>query len=226
VTWIGAQLGAKLGRDGRRDAGLDVFHASADGGDLRRGEQTLGGFAGELQRVQALVFAGEIARIEAGLGEGALFLGREIEDKAAPAFVAEADELAIGGDEEGEFLLRELGVGDVELHAEIKPIDSGFADIESDLRGERIVTERGELGVEPDFVFGGQIANPFGECGGEVGAERSVPLVRVDVPGEAELREDFADAREWLASHERGRGAVHRRRPAFGGGEVSSGSGS
>ena len=174
---VRAKISADAGGHRRIDAGLQLAGATMDLLDLLLGQKFLRGNVGELEGVEPLWFGGEVARVEAEAGKILVLFVREIELQATPAFLAEAHVAALGVEENFQFFLGQLGVGDVEHDFEIEPIDAGFLDIELYAAGNGVVAEGGELAVEMDFDVRRQRGQPGDEGVGESLGEPDAPAV-------------------------------------------------
>ena len=149
-------IGAECGSDGVGcrwcDARLDFLHAAADLGDAL-GAEKRGGFfgeAGELKRVEALLFVAEIVYREAEVGEFLeLFLG-ELVFEFPPALAFKANPFPLGFEQEIDLRLGERAVIHMQGHAQVEPIDPVFRilDIDLDMASNLAVAQAGELGIQ------------------------------------------------------------------------------
>ena len=127
---VRAQLGGHAGRQVGRHAGLDLAGAALDLLDLLLGQELPGGVIGELQGVQALRLGGKFARVQAQPGEPFVLVVAQVELEPAPAFALEPHVGAFGVEQQLDFLLRQRGVGHVEHHAQVEPVNVRLRDIE------------------------------------------------------------------------------------------------
>ena len=183
---IRAQFRADQVRHGRRDAGFQFADPAMDLFDARRREEFLRGVIGELQRVEALGFGGEIARGEAEPGELFVVLGREIELQAPPAFLAQAHVTAARVEQQFGFLRREREVGHVEDDFEIEPVNARLLHVEGHGAADGRIAERGEFAVEFDRDFRRETLQPRDEKLGRLLGQPERPAAAVVGPFDAE----------------------------------------
>ena len=111
LALIGTQLGTEAGGQFRRDTRLDFTGTPLDGQGLRFGQEAARGFfPGELQSVEALRFAGEIARAQAEVGELFFVLLVELKVQSTPTFPTKPDETAAGIEQHFDLLRSEGGI--------------------------------------------------------------------------------------------------------------------
>ena len=197
---VGAQLGEQFRRHGRRDARLDLDGAALDVGGALGAEHTArGALARELECVEALRRAGEIAGAQAEIGELRLILGAQLEGDAPPAFLPEPHEAAAGVEQQLQLGLGEGGVGHIEGDLEVEPVDARLLRLQLHRRAHRRVAQRGEHGIEQDRKAGWQCGEPLGELLGELFPHRLVPVVFVRPPLELQRGEQLRHGRERAA---------------------------
>ena len=169
---VRAQLRRDALRQVRRHARFDFAGAALDLLDLLFGQKLLGRFIRELERVQALRLGSQLVRVQAEPGQALVVRLGEIELQPPPAFLAEAHKAAFGVEQEFDLLRRERGVGDIQHHAQIEPVDGGLGHVQPDAARDSRVSEGGEVA---------------GELHADVGRDRFEP-------GHEDLGESLRDA--------------------------------
>jgi len=92
----------------------------------------------QLQRVQTLWFGGKVRRAEAQPRQLLVFVLRNVELEAAPAFVAKAHEVAARLEQGRQLAGRQLGAGRVNLHFEVEPVHPSFGAFKLDTGDDRV----------------------------------------------------------------------------------------
>ena len=179
------QLGAEAGGQRGRDPRLQLGRTAVDGLGLGLGEKPFRGRVGKLEGVEPLRFVAQFPGREPEPGElFVLFLG-EFELQFAPALFLQPHVTALRGEQQLDFCLRQFRVGDVEDHAQVKPVRAGLRGFELHGAGDGSLRERGELPFQLEFDLRRHGGDPRGKLAGELLrdalGERALPAVKLAV---------------------------------------------